>query len=160
MRLTGVVAAALLAAAIVTLAAGELPAPMVTTYKNVKLSVRAVRASKEGDEYVTGSLGELGEQIRKKFGARRVTVIGSAEIDVKGEKGKDPVELGENLKIKIMWRAVLSDVANFHATVTRGEAKLIDADQAIKMNAQGVASAKLDKDVLVLVMSPTGDAGK
>lgn len=152
--------AALLAAMAVMLAAGELRAPMVKVYKDVKLSVQAIRGSKEGDAYVTASLGELGEQIKKKFGLKRVTVIGSAEIDVKSDGGKGLADLGEDLKIKIGWRAVLNDLAHFRATVMRGSAMLIDADQAIKMNASGIASAKLDKDLLVLVMTPKGDAAK
>ncbi len=146
-----------LATTVVLLAATELRAPVVETRKGVRISITVIRGSKQGEPFVDEELGDLGEQIKKKFGLKRVEIIDKASF-ASSSGWELTTSLAENLKIKLKWRALQKDVARFRVRILREKETLIDSDQEVKLNSVGYAAGKLGKDALILMMVPNPDS--
>jgi len=143
--------------ATLALVCADLPAPVVSTRKGVKVEATVIRGSKEGEESVDASLGDTGEQLKKKFGLKRVEVIDTTSV-IASSGWEVTANLAENLTLKLRWRALQKDVANFRVWIARGKDTLVESQASIKIDSVGFAFGKLDKDMLILMLKPTLDA--
>jgi len=141
------------AALVVTLVlCGSNRAGVVKGRKMVSLKVTAVRGSKEGEESIDPRLAELGEKLKKKFKLRRLEVID--ETNFGANSGIEiTTNLGDDMKIKMRWSGTRQDSAQFRITVLRGEETVIQERLKIELNSMALATGRLDKDILILVMT-------
>jgi hypothetical protein len=139
------------AAAVVLTICGVCRAPVVKTRKMVGLHVTAIRGSKEGEEYVDPGLMDLGKKLQEKFKCKRLTVIG--ETGFAANSGIEiTTDLAEDLKIRMRWRGVRENVAHFVITVLREKAEIIRQDMKMPLDQPALATGRLDKDILILLM--------
>ena len=148
-------AAGCLVAALVLGWSSQLPAPIVKS-QGVKLCITGIKGSKEGEEFVDEKLGEDGQQIKKKYGLKRVEIIAEIETSL-NSRWLETQSFGPDMKIKLSVHPVHDNVAWFTVTITRGNDTVIKSDQKIKMNGVGYAVGKMGKDILVLRMVPNLD---
>jgi len=136
---------------LVVLAWSSAPGPVIKTRKMVGLEVTAMRGTRRGEEQDDADLDEIGKKLKKKLKLKRLEVIDrtnfAANSGIEITTG-----LGDDMKIKMRWRAMQKDVARFKITVLRGKTTLLQKEVAMKVNEPAVAISKLGKDVLILLM--------
>ncbi len=156
-RRSAAILAGSLAFVLVVAWAAELPAPVINTRKGVRINIKFVRASKEGEELVDEKLGDSGQMLKKKLGVKRLEVF--YETEVAASSGWEVTEdATDDLKLKLKWRAMDKGNAHFRVSVTRQEVKIIDnVDMSVKPGTPGFAMGKYKKDVLILMMTPNMD---
>jgi len=150
-------AAGLIAFGALVLACAQLPAPVVNTRKGVRVEVTVLRGSKEGEEFVDSSVKDAIEPVKKKLGLKRIEVIDRTSL-VASSGWEVTEHLAENLTLRLRWRMLQKDVANFRVWITRGKDTLVEQQAAIKLDTVGFAFGRIDKDVLILMMKPALDA--
>ncbi len=155
-RSAAVLAAGCLALVVVLAWPAELFAPVVKSL-GVKVAFTGIRGSKEGEEFVDEKLGDVGQQIKKKYGLKRVEIIAETQISI-NTKWLVTESFGPDMKLKLSVHPTRDNVAWFTVTITWGEdVTVLKSDQKIKMNGVGYAVGKLGKDVFILMMVPNRD---